>query len=349
MARNTRASNGKKKIEPAQLRMEFNVNVPAGGTSMNYIDLSQCASIVNRRFYRQGLNWSVAGFKFLAIAQDPGGNLTTPEASIGIDKLPQTWVMSNAWEKGFRAWQDMNNKAVDETEQQSLKGRFLDFKIYADDNHHSAGFGANLLPNDGMGNGATAGEWLPSEVVVPLTTPAGTSNEFEIIGVGPNYPGFGASGKDAVSLIDGYSNSRALPSVSDPNVPASSDDTDGGTPENWLVGMFNEGTTQDGTVIENLTAYDQPPYPYENDGTAVDTQYPGGANQLPALMQHDLDYITGTTIGGTVYMKGGMFPCGLLQLGIGNRSDTDSLVVTCFVDLVPGHHRGYLCEPMTEM
>ena len=333
MARKSKA----RKIEPAVLTLGFVTTPAAGGVLNNYVDLSQVASLVNRRFYRQGLNWAVGSIKILG----------TADSNITVSKLPNTWVMSNAWEKGFRAWQEMNKKALDESEQESLKGRFLDFKIYADDNHHSDGFAANLLPIDSVGNVATAGEWIPSEIVVPLTTAPGSSNEFEIIAVGGNYPGFGASGKDAVSLIDGYSNSRALPSITDPNVPASSDDAFGSTPENWLVGMFNEGTTQDGTVIENMTEYDQPPYPYENDGTAVDTQYPGGANQLPALQIHDNEKITTTTIGGITRMKGGNFPCGLMKFSFSNVADGSTFGIQ--IDLVPGNHRGYLCEPMTEM
>ena len=38
----------------------------------------------------------------------------------------------------------MNNEAI--AEAGSLRPRFLDFKIYADSEHHSAGVSANLLP-----------------------------------------------------------------------------------------------------------------------------------------------------------------------------------------------------------
>lgn len=343
MARNTRASKGMKKLEPAQLRMEFNVNVTPGGTSVNYIDLSQCASILNRRFYRQGLNWCVGGFKFLAFATNAvSGAITQPACSIGIDKLPSTWVMSNGWEKSFRAWQRMIKNATDDSGSESIKGKFLDFKIYADSVHHQAGFGANLLPNDGAGNLAVAGQWQPSEIQIPVQNAVTDTREF--IAVGPNSPGVGASGFDAVSIVQGYADSRALPSTADPNVPADAN-------TNWMVQLFDNVSDQDQDVLADLEVMgNNPPYPFEGDqaGTA-DTMYPGGETQLPALMQHDLDFVTGTTIGGTVYMQGGMFPCGLLQLGVGNRSDDDNLIVTCFIDLVPGNHRGYHCEPMTEM
>jgi hypothetical protein len=46
-----------------------------------------------------------------------------------------------------------------------------------------------------------------------------------------------------------------------------------------------------------------------------------------------------------------MFPCGLIRLDINNDPSEDggfsNLLIQ--VDLVPGNHRGYLCEPMQDM
>lgn len=263
--------------------------------------------------------------------------------AVTVSKLPNTWVMSNAWEKGFRAWNKLSREAFEQV--QSTRGKFLDFKIYADATHHAAGYGANLMPW-AAGGQFIPGQWTPSEIVTaqPTGTPV-SQTEYEIIAVGANYPGIGASGRDAVSLIEGYANSRALPYAEDPNVPTDATDVAGVTPENWLSSMFDEGTQQTDIVITNELQYDQPPYPFEGDGTAVDTHYPGGANQGPGLQIHDQAFLTTTTVGGTTRLKGGNFPCGLIRLDIfGIESDTE-----IFIDLVPGSHRGYLCEPMTEM
>ena len=129
-----RKSTRGSKIQPAAMTLAFTIPAVSGAS---YIDLSQVASLVNRRFYRQGINWAVAGFKVLT-----GSNLT---GSFKISKLPNTWVMSNAWEKSFRAWQRMNNEALDETP--SVRPKFLDFKIYANEQHHAQGFAANLFPS----------------------------------------------------------------------------------------------------------------------------------------------------------------------------------------------------------
>lgn len=202
---------------------------------------------------------------------------------------------------------------------------------------------------------ATAGEWESAKIYVPEaynTTPASgtdTMNTLEMIAVGASFPGAGASGLDAVSLVEGYAASRALPAIlADPNAPDDASDVAGPTPENWLAAIFNEGTTQDADIIDELiTEQNQPPYPYEGDGIHTDTQYPGGANQLTSLELHDFEVVTGSTIGGTTRLKGGNFPCGLMEIQTFGYVEGSSVSIQ--VNLVPGNHRGYLCEPMTEM
>jgi len=334
------------KIEPAVQTLVLPLpSTGSGATTVSYCDLSQIACLVNRRFYRQGINWAVAGFKFLTAAPTGGNQLI---GAVTIEKLPNTWVMSNSWEKSMRAWSKMNREALAETE--SIRPKFLDFKIYADAAHHQAGFGANLLPFAASGV-ATAGEWEASKVVVPLTD--GSDNAFsrELIAVGASYPGNSpATGLDALSLIEGYAASRGLPDVLSPNAPDDAGDVNGNTPENWMVAIFNEGTDQDELVIDDMiTENNIAPYPFENDGVHTDTMYPGGANQLSGLQIHDSTSYGATTIGGTTRIKGGNFPCGLIKITHGVTAESQAHNVVLYIDLVPGNHRGYLCEPMTEM
>ena len=338
MAKKKSGSIRMRKMEPAVKTLTF--ATPGSGASRSYIDLSQVASLVNRRFYRQGINWAVAGFKVSSLKS----------GVVNLYKLPETWVMSNAWEKGFRTWQRMNNESLQESE--SVRPRFLDFKIYADADHHVAGFGDNLLPVSSTGSMATAGEWVPSKVHIPIgdgATPSATF-ERELIAVGANYPGAGASTFDAVSLIEGYAASRGLPDVLDPNAPTDADDAAGNTPSNWIAALSNEGTDRTEEVLEDMISENNiAPYPFENDGVHLDTMYPGGANQLTGLELHDIVniYEASATNGiGTQRLKGGMFPCGLLAIDWTPESAANLLIQ---IDLVPGYHRGYLCEPMTEM
>lgn len=329
-----------RKLEPAVQTILF--QVPNGAST---VDLSQCASLVNRRFYRQGINWVVAGFRFFKPGATP-----TPGTGVGISRLPNTWILGNAWEKAFRHWQELNKRSIEAGE--SLPGRFTDFKVYMDETHHTAGKGANLLPVDASANTATEGEWVYSKVVFPNSASPGSSTEREIVAVGGNYPAAGASGLNAVSLVEGYAASRALPSVTDPNTPDDAQSLTGATPQNWLGALDNEGNSQIDKVVTDLTTENnQSPYPFENGeipgapGTYwTDTQYPGGANQLPGLQFVDGAYFNATDNANKLYVKGDNFPCGLIRI-----DSSTSELITMAIDLVPGTHRGYLCEPMTEM
>lgn len=332
MAKRSYSKKGRN-LEPAQMTLSFATPDTVGGSYT--IDLSQAASIANRRFYRQGINWAVASIKVFS----------TASGAVSCGKLPTTWVMANAWKKGFQAWMKEKRDALSETE--SVAGRFMDFKIYADSVHHQAGMGANLLPITLLGATGTSGEWIPARINYAQV--GAGDIEFEVKAVGGNYGGVGSSGLQAVSLIDGYSASRALPSESDPNVPNDADDMAGPTPENWLQAMMADGTGQDRLSVLRATEYDQPPYPYEGDGTHTDTQYPGGPNQMQGLEYHDVATLvsySGSTNVGVQMLKGGNFPCGLIRLQWTPESPANLVVQ---VNLIPGNHRGYLCEPMGDM
>ncbi len=331
-----------KKIQPAVKTIQL--LVPAGGQYT--CDLSQCASLLNRRFYRQGLNWAVAGFTFLTTSTQSG--------QISVSKIPDTWVSSNSWHKGFSVWQRMNNEALEEAE--SVRPKFLDFKVYMDQIHHTDGSGSNLLPLQGYpAVQLTAGEWDYSQYIIPVGTASpGATGDRDIIWTGPNFPGVGASGRDAVSLIEGYAASRGLPDILDPNTPDDAALVDGFNPQNWMSAVFNEGTDQTEDVLESMIDENNiAPYPFENDGVNTDTMYPGGANQ-PAgagskLEVHDAVGITATTIGSTTKMDGTNFQGGLIRFNTTDLIDSAEGNVSVLVHLVPGHHRGYLAEPMQDV
>ncbi len=336
--RKARVPQGKK-LQPAVKTLTFNFQQGGEGGGVDYIDLSQCASLVNRRFYRQGLNWAVAGFTFITT----GGS-----GNIFVQKIPDTWVASNSWHKGFAAWDKMNSDALEEAE--SIKPKFNDFKVYMDAAHHTAGVGSNLIPVDEAGNPYQVGTWDMSSFRIPVGVAApGDTSDREIVWTGENYPGIApGSGLNAVSLIEGYAASRGLPDILDPNTPNDADSATGTLPENWIAATFSDGTEQDSAVISDLqTENERAPYPFENDGVNIDTQYPGGANQAPGIEIHDVIGVSATTIGNVTKMSGGNFQGGLIKVfnnlvgGSGNQ--------ILLVHLVPGPHRGYMCQAMQDV
>ncbi len=294
------------------------------------------------------MQWAVSGMDIF----------TGPDVSgrILIEKIPNGWVPTNSWVKGFSKWNKMISNALDETE--SIRPKFLDFKVFADMTHADLGVGANLLPQTSalVGSGGLAnpnlGDWDMSTVQIPDTQNGGI-DEREIIFVGASYQNSGASGLFNVGLIDGYASSRHLPNVVDPNVPDDAMDTDGAAPENWMAAIFNEGISQQAEVIEDLiTENTKAPYPFENDGVNIDTQYPGGANQYPNLYLHDMIDVTTTTIGGHSPVKGGLFNCGLIKFfkedfdPLSPPEDSATNVTDILVHLVPGPMSGYSARPM---
>lgn len=351
MARRKAKRSQTKKIQPSPLKLWFAINSWDGvsqASSNHFVDLSQSASLVSRRFLRQGLNWAVSGVT-LHVPQLGTGQTWSNSRSLSLYSLQNTWVQAQAWRKSFAVWMKMNKEALAENE--GAKGKFLDFKIYADAQHHETGFGMNLLPV-----GCQPGEWIPSTVHVPRGAAApGQTLEREFLGVGASYPGTSpASGLNAVSIIQGYANSRNLPLVSDPNTPDDMLDADGNFPENWMTAMSNDGIDQDQEVLTDIVAYDQPPYPFENDGVNILTMYPGGETQNPTMYPVDTIEFTGNNLSNKLKLQGTNFPCGLMRIQNQLRAEngdgsTAVLSMLLEVSLIPGPHKGYLAEPMSEM
>ena len=350
------------KIQPAVMTLVMNTNTEAtfASPSRNYIDLSQIASVVNRRFYRQGLNWAVAGFKVASVGNSFSNANKSVPGTVRVCKLPNTWVTSNAWEKAFRMWNKQQMEAVDDAGAESTVAKFRDFKVFMETKHVSDYVAAgedlnatNLLPFAAGVPGtpnpiATGGEWQPSQIVIPNELPDASSSEIDpaeyvlhMVGdnsfavVSPNFEG-------SKGVLEGYADSRAYPQSPDPVSPSPA------SAANWMRLMFDVGNDNADVLANVSDRNDELPYPQVN--------YPGGENQLDELQLHDFVTIfeSNTTNGFSVQrLKGGNFPCGLIAVDffpadLGNP-ELEASLVTIQIDLVPGNHRGYLCEPMTEM
>ena len=146
--------------------------------------------------------------------------------------------------------------------------------------------------------------------------------------VGPHVGGAGG----AYSLIELYQESRAVPQSPDPA-------TQPGvlSANNILNLMFDDGDNNT-DVLSNATGKN-------NDLPYDQVSYPGGDSNFSGLEIHAFELVTNTTIGAKTTIPGGDFPCGLIEFGIANSTSVPLIKV----NLVPGTHRGYLAESMTEM
>ena len=311
-----------KKIEPAVQTLTLPAKtVAAGATEISFVDLSQIASIVNRRFYRQGLNWAVGSIKVITSGAAATG-------SIIALKLQETWVTSGAWEKAMRHWLKQQNDALEEMGAEGTAARFRDFKVLMDTNHYLAyaAAGNDLNVANEIPPGYLTGEWEPSQVVIPNDGAPGVTNEYLV----KFYGGSDANTKD---IVGGYAFSRAFPTSPDPETPD--------VATSWLNLMQDVGNNSDEIVDNAVDKNDNLPYDQAN--------YPGFGTNRDSAQIHDQSALSTTTVGGTTFLKGGMFPCGLMQFQVANSASSGTIDYQIQIDLVPGPHRGYLCQPMSEM
>ncbi len=213
-------------------------------------------------------------------------------------------------------------------------------QIHMDTTHVTAGFASNLLPIKSGGGTflETAGapltaEWEASQIVVPNSAADASGSEVDPTEFFLHMVGSGVGFATSRGIIAGYGFSRSVPQSPDPAIVGAN--TTG--PNNWMRNMFDVGN-DDSEVLENAaTRNDELPYPH--------IEYPGNGVMAPVLQLHAHTDVTSTTtaVDNSFFMPGTQVPCGLLKF----TNDTDS-VLEIFVDLVPGHHRGYLCEPMQE-
>ena len=263
-------SNGKlpsrrPKIQPAVETLSF--WVPPG---LSYVDLSLAASIANRRAYKQEhSNWMVAGFTLYSV------NATSNPASFNIYKVPNTWVVDNAYTKSKAMWEKMNDQVLDDEE--GIQGKYEDFKVYIDrtmvgqtvqcaadptgkiltplTEQAPGGVGTGLIQvpapanvdslttADFTGAAAPRADWNYSTIQVPNEPGSGQTTEFSLHIVGPSY-------SDSKGLIEGYARSRSRPQEQDPNAPLG---------EGWMNELFDLGENNEEIRDDLVEDNDRPP------------------------------------------------------------------------------------------
>ncbi len=318
------------KLQPSVMTLNFRI---AADASHGWIDISQACSIVNRRFYRQGLQWAVSGVTLQQNAD------TATAGSLKVESLPTTWVASNAWHKSYAVWKKQQDEALADSESQSSVAKFRDFKIFMDTEHvnnyydhptHAQDLNyTNLIPRTASGEFMT-GEWQPVMITIPNAgaDPDDDPAEYHLHMVGANTNPTSVRSK---GIIDGYANSRAVPQSPDPDTPNIAND------QNWMNRMFNVGDDNPLVLANATDENDELPYNQLN--------YPGDEQNAAALQLVSEHYISGQgSINTRINVGGFNAPCGLLKI-----SSEPAAVLDVQIHLVPGPSRGYLTAPMQDM
>jgi len=319
MARKS-SSRKMKKMQPAIISLNYEMPTSTVGVG-RYIDLASDLSRLNRKLFRQGYQYAVAG---ITITDDVG---VVTGLEVSVNTAGNSWVTQNAWTKGYSLWNEMNKEVLEDNP--SVQGKWADYKVRLTENQASAN---TIQALDGASAVWPAGaEWQYSTYVVPQHDVDAAGNvlpaeEWTAALVGPD-----DVANKRFSLVKAYEDSRATVQDITPNVPTA-------LPTSFYLQLMDDGSQDPELAAVIIDANDQPPYP---NGAG---QYPGGeafgfAGAMTRVARGVKNDFT-----PTMTLPGFTAECGLLYLTAKRSAGTDNTRIQ--VHLVPGNYRGILAEPM---
>ena len=231
-----------KKTSPTTTRLSF----VCDGNSTQFIDIGKALSLVNRKFYRQGVYYYVNSVEIY----------NNETGVVDLHTIPDNWVSKNAWNRGFQLYQKMN-ALVDDV---SSVGRpkYHDFKVFMNALHSTTGSTPPAL--HGINAAMTtinSDDWVYSVFTSADDDQDGTANadEFTVHMLG------GHSGSSnnwsTVGLIKSYGESRNTVSLDTPE--------DGNiVVTDPMMNIFDfSSEEQMNDIVENLqNDNDNPPYDF---------------------------------------------------------------------------------------
>lgn len=286
-----------------------------------FIDIAQCLSIVNRKAYRQGMNYAIASMKFYSLES----------GQVQVTTLPNNWSMDNATTKMFELWKDQRSEVLKDSP--SLKAKWTDFKVFMNSAHAAAGISNNLTPIAPDGTPYLIGEWAASEITTPVDGGAtGTAHQSTVHVVGDNVPAgiFQPGVTTSIGAIKEYALSRALIQSPDPAV------LPGPVFQDSVYALTSSHDEMAEQILTDVTLQnDTPPYDRNN--------YPGGG-VMPYLEVVDMAIISNYGDANTLatYTVGPFVPAlGLIKILPNMQNNAN---VSIEIDLVPGKVKGVLAE-----
>ncbi len=301
-------------MQPAQTVLTYAVT---DGTS--YIDIAEGLSQVNRRAYRQGMEYAVGKVSF-GYAANPQEIL-----NVGLNCFTagNTWTVHNAWKKAYAHWIAQQRRAR-RLIGQSAKPTWEDFKVYLDDAHR-AGTSLGVLAGDAGAVGT--GEWDYSKMCLELDSDAVEEYYLHLIG--------GDVSNTDRALILAYQQSRATVQPEDPDLPAEFSN-------NLYALMAQDSDAASDEVAQNMEdENDEPPYDHDD--------YPGSDTNSDAPWLQQFAFASTSVPVGVV--PGFVAQCGLIKFTLEAHNTTNGGLETApttlvQVHIVPGSYKGVMAAPM---
>ncbi len=321
-----------RKMPPTELTIF--ANLPEGS---HIVDLAQCLSQINRKKYRQGMQYAVSSIEFYS-----------SDATVNVFRLPHHWPMVNAWTKSMELWRKQQNDTAQEAGLVDTIAAHRDFKVFGDSYHAEGSYDVVYPETVASGSPASqnyrtltsaqgisstvAMDWEYSEIVIPNKTTPGNTVDYKLHVLGDDSTGGAAA---SIGMIHAYANSRARPQQTDPNFVD--------VPTGGIFGeMFDVGDDDNQIITNFQNRNDQ--LPYLNDVDSEFEFYPGGANTGTGWTVQDLLNIQAGNRTMTSSVCGPFLAnLGLILLGV---VGTD---VSMKINLVPGDYNGVAARRMQDV
>lgn len=309
------------KIEPAVLTLNYDLLTSTVGVD-NYISISRDLSNLNRRLYRQGMQYAIGG---LTITDDLG---TSRGLEINVSTAGNTWITQNAWKKGQSLWMQMQKEVLDSNP--SVKGKWADFKILMTE---EMAFANTRRALDGsMSPWQPGQEWerslfvVPQHDVVQSTGLVKAAEEWYACLIGPD-----DVANKTFSLVKAYEESRSTVQTEAPNVPAT-------LPNSFYLKLQDDGSQDPELAAIVIDENDAPPYAM---GPGA---YPGGEafgvkGSMTRVGRGVMNNFT-----PLLHMPGFTAECGFVYIAAKSTEGTANCRLQ--VHLVPGEYKGVLAVPM---
>lgn len=234
------------KKTPTVTRLSFEMT----GNTTQFIDIAKALSIVNRRFYRQGLYYYVNSIEVY----------NNEQGVVDLHTIPDTWTTKNAWSRTFKLFQKMN-ALIGPPLTSGIMPKYHDFKVFMNTLHRATGSeNPDLHGINAAYLSMTADDWVYPQFVSADDDqdPVANADEFYIHMMGPHAGS--ADNWSSVGAIASYADSRATVTQYSPNI----DETN--LPIDPLLSVFDMSSEEQfNDLLENLgTDNDEPPYDFDD-------------------------------------------------------------------------------------